>query len=138
MVKAFIRIPFIDNLILGMTLFLCVVIFSEMALPNNIDVDEKTGNRNLIGEIYYIINYFLLSFFVVEIFLKVFADGLGFVSEYINVFDSIVVLVSFGFQVTDIKVSFVGLLRILRLIKVITEMKKTADKNRAKKEHIKK
>jgi hypothetical protein len=38
----------------------------------------------------------------------------------------------------DIKVSFVGLLRIMRLIKVITEMKKTADKKRAKKELIKK
>ena len=80
-----------------MTLFLCVVIFSEMAMDNNFDIDPKTGERNLIGLIYYLINYFLLSFFVVEIFLKLFADGFAFVSEYINVFDSIVVLVSFVF-----------------------------------------
>jgi hypothetical protein len=79
-----------------MTLFLCVVIFSEMALPNNFDTDDK-GDMNILGSIYYVINYFLLSFFVVEIFLKLFADGLAFVSEYINVFDSIVVLVSFVF-----------------------------------------
>ena len=121
-----------------MTLFLCVVIFSEMAMTKNFDIDEETGEFTPLGAIYYVINYFLLSFFVVEIFLKLFADGIAFVSEYINVFDSIVVIISFIFQVINIKVSFVGLLRILRLIKVITEMKKTADKSRAKKEHIKK
>jgi len=80
-----------------MTLFLCVVIFSEMAMPNNFDTDGVTGKKNTLGLTYYLINYFLLSFFVVEIALKLFADGLGFVSEFINVFDSIVVLVSFVF-----------------------------------------
>ena len=70
------------------------------------------------------INYFLLTFFVIEILLKVFADTYGFMSEFINVFDSIVVFISFGFQIANVDVSFVGLLRILRLIKVITEMKK--------------
>lgn len=95
-VQNFIRNPFIDQLILGMTLFLCVVIFSEMGLPNNFDVG-KNGQRNVIGEIYYQINNFLLTFFVIEIFLKLFADGFAFISEFINVFDSIVVLVSFVF-----------------------------------------
>ena len=38
-VARFIRIEFIEQLIIGMTLFLCVVIFSEMAMPNNFDVD---------------------------------------------------------------------------------------------------
>ena len=80
-----------------MTLFLCVVIFSELAMPNNFDIDVETGKTNLIGKIYYVINYILLSFFMFEIFLKLFADGLAFVSEYINVFDSIVVIVSFVF-----------------------------------------
>jgi len=80
-----------------MTLFLCVVIFSEMAMPNDFDTDVVTGERNLVGEIYYIINYFLLSFFVVEICLKIFADGLPWLLVFINVFDSIVVLVSFVF-----------------------------------------
>jgi hypothetical protein len=75
-------------------------------------------------------NYFLLTFFVIEIGLKVFSDTWGFLSEFINVFDSIVVFVSFGFQITDVDVSFVGLLRILRLIKVMTEMKKQADKKK--------
>jgi hypothetical protein len=61
----------------------------------------------------------------------------GFLSEVINVFDSIVVFISFGFQIANVDVSFVGLLRILRLIKVITEMKKQADNKRSKKEFIK-
>ena len=76
----FIRIEFIEQLIIGMTLFLCVVIFSEMEMPNNFDTDKKTGKMNLIGNIYFNINYALLSFFVVEIALKLFADGLLFIS----------------------------------------------------------
>ena len=83
------------------------------------------------------INYFLLSFFVIEIMLKVFANTSAFLSDPISVFDSIVVFISFGFQISNVNVSFVGLLRILRLIKVITEMKKQADNKRMKKEFIK-
>ena len=49
MVQNFIKHPIIDSLILGMTLFLCVVIFSEMAMPNNFDTNMETGERNVIG-----------------------------------------------------------------------------------------
>ena len=69
--------------------------------------------------------------------LKVFANTSAFLSDPISVFDSIVVFISFGFQISNVNVSFVGLLRILRLIKVITEMKKQADNKRMKKEFIK-
>ena len=122
-VSNFLKIPFIDNLILGMTLFLCVVIFSEMGIPTTAFKDSQ-GNRNFLGETYHVINFILLTFFIIEICLKLFADTFGFISEFINVFDSIVVIVSFGFQIAKVDASFVGLLRILRLIKVITEMKK--------------
>jgi hypothetical protein len=133
----FLRIPFIDGLILGMTLFLCVVIFSELGIPPELFLVEGSNEKTFLGQIYYVINYFLLTFFVIEIALKLFSDTYSFISEFINVFDSIVVLVSFGFQIADVDVSFVGLLRILRLIKVITEMKKQADKKREEKELIK-
>ena len=123
-VSDFLVIPFIDNLIVSMTIFLCVVIFSELGIPNEAFTLNGTTQKSVLGYIYYYINYFLLTFFVIEICLKVFSDALGFISEFINVFDSIDVLVSFGFQIADVNVSFVGLLRILRLIKVITEMKK--------------
>jgi len=125
-----------------MTIFLCIVIFSELGIPSEIFHTSHahthgTREKSPLGFIYYLINYFLLTFFVIEICLKLFSDTLGFVSEFINVFDSIVVLVSFGFQIADVDVSFVGLLRILRLIKVITEMKKQADKKKEEKEFIK-
>ena len=101
-------------------------------------VDPVTLEYTSIGEIYYIINYFLLTFFVVEIILKLFSYGHLFLMEFINVFDSCVVLISFVFHILDVKVKFVGLLRILRLIKVITEMKRVADAKKAKQEAIKK
>lgn len=78
-------------------------------------------------------NYILLAFFVLEIVVKLFAYGSIFLSEFINIFDSTIVIVSFVMQVLDLRVNVLGILRVLRLIKVIIEMKKVAD---AKKAHI--
>lgn len=64
--------------------------------------------------------------------LKLFGYAHIFLMEIINVFDSIVVIISFVFQVIGADMKFVGLLRILRLIKVITEMKRVADAKKAK------
>jgi hypothetical protein len=121
----------VAQLILGLTIFLCVVIFSELSFPPEILNDENLELTEL-GWIYYYINYFLLTFFVIEIILKLFALGHIFLTEFINVFDSIIVLISFGFLVLNLKVKFMALLRILRLIKVMTEMKKVADANKAR------
>ena len=118
-----------------MTIFLCVVILSELSIPEMITDEE--GNNTKLGWGYYYINYLLLTFFVIEIGLKLFSQGVDFVMDNINVFDSTVVLISFYFQVKGEVVKFVSLLRILRLIKVITEMKKVADANKARQELIK-
>ena len=121
---------YIAKLILTMTIFLCLVIFSELSISDLL-VNEEDEKSNL-GWIYYYINYFLLTFFVIEIMLKLFGYAHIFLMEFINVFDSIVVIISFVFQVIGADMKFVGLLRILRLIKVITEMKRVADAKKAK------
>lgn len=74
---------------------------------------------------------------MIEIALKLFGFFITFLKEFINVFDSIVVLISFAFLFGDSDVQFLGLLRILRLIKVMTEMKRVADAKKAKQEAIK-
>ena len=108
-------------------------------MPNeDVMKDPTTGKMTVIGLIFYLINYFLLTFFVIEIGLKLFADALIFLSSLINVIDSIVVIVSYVFHVMQLDVKFVGLLRILRLIKVISELKRQSDERKAKKEAIKK
>jgi len=66
-----------------------------------------------------------------EIIIKCFAYGHLFLMEYINLFDSTIVIISFIMQVLDLRAKVLGILRVLRLIKVIIEMKKVAD---AKKE----
>lgn len=69
----------------------------------------------------------LLTFFVCEIMLKVFAYGHLFIFEFINIFDSSIVLISFIMLLMNLKAKILGILRVLRLIKVIIEMKKVAD-----------
>jgi hypothetical protein len=135
-VRKFLENKYIEKLILSMTIFLCVVIFSELSISEYLV--KPDDSKTEIGWIYYYINYFLLTFFILEIMLKLFGYAHIFLMEMINVFDSIVVIISFVFQVIGADLKFVGLLRILRLIKVITEMKRVADTKKAKQEAIKK
>lgn len=78
-----------------MTLFLCVVILSELSLGEYIN--DAEGNRTAMGNIYFVLNYILLAFFVFEIALKLFAQGIDFLMDNINLFDSTVVMISFYF-----------------------------------------
>lgn len=107
-----------------MTLFLCVVIFLELSFPDQLVEDD--GSRSLIGQIFWVVNYFLLSFFMLEIGMKLFAYAGEFLSEFINVFDSVIVIISFVFQVQDTSLKAVGILRVLRLIKVIMELRRVS------------
>ena len=69
----------------------------------------------------------MLTFFVSEITVKVFAYGHVFILEFVNVFDSSIVIVSYVMLILDVKAKFLGILRVLRLIKVIINLKRVAD-----------
>lgn len=127
----FLEMKFISQLILGMTIFLCVVIFSELAL------DSYIQSLQALDSFYYYLNFFLLTFFVVEIIFKTFAYGYAFYADMINCFDSTIVIVSYIMLILDLKLKILGLLRVLRLIKVIVGMKKVVDEKRARQNEIK-
>lgn len=133
--RNFIEHQTVETFILIMTLLLCLVIFTELALGE--EIDKTTPHGAILYWMFYYMNYILLLFFIIEIFIRFFATGFKFLSSFISVFDSIIVFISFGFQVTQLDFSFIALLRILRLVKVGTEMKKQADKKRAYLEMIK-
>lgn len=119
-----------------MTLFLCLIIFIQLSIPDNLS--NPDGSNTTLGTLFYYLNYFLLCFFVTEISLKVFSQGQDFLGEFINVFDSIIVFISFYFQISGTTYKFIGILRILRLIKVMMEMKRVADAKKIRLEAIKK
>jgi hypothetical protein len=129
-VRSFLENYYINKLILVMTLILCGVIFTELAIQDQLDNPAHPLNK--MKSTFTWINIFLITFFVLEITMKLFGYFMIFLSEFINVFDSIVVLISFAFLFNSSEVKFLGLLRILRLIKVMTEMKRVADANKAK------
>jgi hypothetical protein len=83
-----------------MTIVLCVVILLELSF-NDDTLQNKDGSRNALGAVFYVINYFLMAFFIVEIVLKVFSQGALFFEEFISVFDAIIVIISFVFMVQD-------------------------------------
>ena len=65
-VKAFVENQIVDTTILVMTVILCVVIFTELAVQDQIAVMPT------LGKTFDIVNLMLLQFFVIEIALKVF------------------------------------------------------------------
>lgn len=109
-----------------------VVIFTELAIQNYI------GPKHSVGwYIFYVINYFLLLFFILEIIVKTFAYGHYYFLELINTVDATIVITSFVFHVMEVEAKILGLLRVLRLIKVISGMKKVVDEKRNRQEAIK-
>ena len=130
-VQKFVEIKEVENSILGMTIILCVVIFAELALENQIN------NIEILQLIFYWLNFFMLTFFILEIILKLFAYGFAFLKEFINTFDSIIVITSYVFLLLNLRLPILGLLRTLRLLKVIASMKKIQDIKRERQELIK-
>lgn len=111
-----------------MVLVLCVVIFTELSLGSDSELQD---------EIFKYINLALLVFFSAEILLRIFSEGIKFFQEIVNVFDAVIVYVSLGLNISGINAKAVGILRVLRLIKVIIQMKKQSDIKKAKKQMIK-
>jgi hypothetical protein len=62
---------------------------------------------------------------------KAFSLWTEFLREPINLFDALIVIISYYMIIMDLKAKILGILRVLRLIKVITQMKKVADKKKA-------
>lgn len=118
---SFIENQHVSRFILGAVIFLCIVIFSELSLSDQIDQSRE------LEQFYFYVNFVLLSFFMAEISAKLFAYGHSFLLEFINVFDSLVVVTSYVMLLLNMKAKILGILRVLRLIKVIIEMKKVAD-----------
>ena len=79
----------------------------------------------------------MLTFFILEIILKLFAYGFNFLKEFINTFDSIIVIISYVFLLLELRLPILGLLRTLRLLKVIASMKKIQDIKKERQELIK-
>ena len=127
----FVEIKQIDRLILGMTIFLCVVIFAELAL------EKQISESDVLQEIFNWVNFLLLTFFIVEIILKLFAYGFSFLTDFINTFDSIIVITSYVFLLLNLRLPILGLLRTLRLLKVMASMKKLHDTEKERQEMIK-
>jgi hypothetical protein len=118
-------------MILYATVVLMVVIFMELALQTVV------VKFSISWWIFYVVNYILFTFFIIEICLKFFCYGFEFFSDLINTIDCAIVITSFVFHVLMVETKILGLLRVLRLVKVIGGMKKAVDEKRANQKLIK-
>ena len=90
-----------------------------------------------LGKFFDVVNLILLQFFILEIVLKVFGQWMDFLCDFINCFDSVIVISSYILLILNLRIPIVGLLRVMRLIKVISGMKRVVDDRRAREEAIK-
>ena len=89
-----------------MVIILCIVIFTELSIGDIL----LQPNLFILKQLFKYVNLALLVFFCVEIFLRIFSEGAEFFKEFVNVFDSIIVFVSLGFNISGIEAKFIGIL----------------------------
>ena len=94
-----------------MVILLCIVILIELSITDYIN------NSPGLKELFRYINFVLLQFFIIEIAMRLFSEGLEFLSEFINLFDMSIVIISYIMNILKIDARILGILRILRLIK---------------------
>ena len=97
----------------------CLLVISELLIDLGIVGDHK---HSVVPKVLHYMSIGILAVFMVELAVKIYAMGLDFFRHKMEVFDGIVVVVSFGLDVAfaneeNIKGS-VGLLIILRLWRV--------------------
>lgn len=129
-VKEFLDAPKVSSFIYVMVILLCILILVELSIADYIN------GSSVLKETFRYMNFILLLFFVAEISMRVFSDGMDFLIEPINLFDTGIVISSFIMNILRIEARIVGILRILRLIKVIIEMKRVADEQKERQEMI--
>ena len=84
-VKQFVENKIVDTIILVMTVILCVVIFTELALQ------EPIEDHPMLEYIFKVINLILLQFFIIEIILKVFGQWTEFLLQ-LSALESVIVV----------------------------------------------
>ena len=94
-----------------MVILLCIVILIELSITDYIN------NSPGLKELFRYMNFVLLQFFIIEIVMRLFSEGLEFLSEFINLFDMSIVIISYVMNILKIDARILGILRILRLIK---------------------
>uniref|UniRef100_T1JNY0 Voltage-gated hydrogen channel 1 n=1 Tax=Strigamia maritima TaxID=126957 RepID=T1JNY0_STRMM len=103
--------------IIVLVIFDCLLVIGELL----IDLESK-DEHNEIAEILHYLSMSVLSVFLVEIMVKVYAFRLEFFHHKLEIFDAIVVIVSFGLDVSyahiHSAVNGLGLLIIFRLWRV--------------------
>ena len=105
--------------IVCLVIFDCLLVIAELLIDLRI---FETGSHSVIPSILHYMSIGILSIFIVEIFVKLYAFRLDFFRQKLEVFDAIVVFVAFGLDVAYASKegleSGVGLIVILRLWRI--------------------
>lgn len=75
------------------------------------------------------IDFVFLTIFLIEIILKTFASSGGFLLDFFNSFDAIVVVLSWVLNIYNVQSKGLGVLRLIRVV-VITIRNITGQKSR--------
>ena len=103
-----------------------LVIFYSIFILLNLSVDPYLVYLPALSDLFFYIDLIILCLFILEILLRFFAYAFVYLCEFWNLVDAIVVTVSFVFSIVGLNFKGVGVLRLLRLIRVIIVMRKVS------------
>ena len=103
-----------------------LVIFYSIFILVNLSVDPYLIYSQFLTDFFFYTDLIILCFFILEILLRFFAYAFVYLCDTWNFVDATVVTISFVFSIVGLNFKGVGVLRLLRLIRVIIVMRKVS------------
>jgi hypothetical protein len=110
--------------------FTGLVVFYAVFILINLSIDPYIIGIKAAEDAFYYTDFICLCLFVLELFLSIFAWMWTHLCDKLNIIDAIVILVSFIFSLINLNIKGIGVLRLLRLIRVIIFMRKVSEKKK--------
>lgn len=103
-----------------------LVIFYSIFILVNLSVDPYLIYSQVLTDLFYYVDLIILCVFLLEILMRFFGYAFVYICDKWNIVDATVVIISFIFSVVGMSFKGVGVLRLLRLIRVIIVMRKVS------------
>ena len=111
---------YFENISLFLISIYSIFIVFWLTVADLISIDELILSR---------IDTVFLTLFIIEIFMKSFASNLNYLKDIFNLFDAIIVVISFSLNLLGIIAKGLGVLRLIRVV-VITIRKITGNQSK--------
>lgn len=110
--------------------FTGLVVFYAIFILINLSIDPYIVDIPVALNIFFYTDFVCLCLFMFELTLSIFAWMWEHICDKLNFLDAVIIIISFVFSLISLDIKGIGVLRLLRLIRVIIFMRKASEKKK--------